>query len=73
MKQTKEQEHEINENGIKPNDENVHAILALKSPNNTKEWKVFVSAIQFLAKLESKLSETNGWTYLYFLNNEPWK
>ena len=36
MKETKWLGHEINENGIKPNEEKVEAILKLKPPENTK-------------------------------------
>ena len=39
MSQTKWLGHEIDENGIKPNEENVKAILQLKPPEITKELK----------------------------------
>ena len=47
--------HEINENGIKPNEEKVEAILKLKPPENTKELKLFLEAIQYMAKYLPKL------------------
>ena len=48
MKQTKWLGHQIDENRIKPNEEKVEAILKLKPPNNTKELKSFLGAIQYL-------------------------
>ena len=42
--------HEIDENGIKPNKEKVKAILELKHPENPKQLKSFLGAIQYLAK-----------------------
>ena len=47
----------IDENGLKPNEEKVEAISKLKSPKNTNELKSFLGAIQYMAKLLSKLSE----------------
>ena len=57
MKQTKWLGHEIDENGIKPNDEKVEAILKLNPPENTKELKSILGAIQYMAKFLPKLSE----------------
>ena len=57
LKETKWLGHEINENGIKPNDEKVEAILKLKQPENTKDLKSFLGAIQYMAKFLPKLSE----------------
>ena len=57
MKRTKWRRHELDENGRKPNEEKREAILKLKSPNNTKEWKSFLCAIQFLANSLPKFSE----------------
>ena len=57
MKQTKWLGHEIDENGIKPNEEKVEAILKLNPPENTKELKSFLGAIQYMAKYLVKLSE----------------
>ena len=45
LKRTKWLGHEINENGIKPNEEKVEAIQKLKSPINTIELKSFLGAI----------------------------
>ena len=41
--------HEIDENGIKPNEEKIEAILKLEPPKNTKELKSFLGAIQYMA------------------------
>ena len=38
--------HEIDETGIKPNKEKVKAILELKHPENQKQLKSFLGAIQ---------------------------
>ena len=39
MNQTEWLGHQIDENGIKPNEEKVEAILKMKSPNNTKGFR----------------------------------
>ena len=57
MIETKWLGHEINENGIKPNEEKVEAIIELKAPENTKDLKSFLGAIQYMAKFLSKLLE----------------
>ena len=62
MKHTKRLGHEIDENGISPNEEKVEAILKLKSPNNTKKFKPFLGAIQNTAKFPLKLSKKNRLT-----------
>ena len=49
--------HEIDENGIKPNDEKIEAIQKLKPPENTKELKSFLGTIKYMAKFLPKLSE----------------
>ena len=49
--------HEIDKNGIKPNEEKVEAILKLEPAKNTKELKSFLGAIQHMAKFLPKLSE----------------
>ena len=49
--------HEIDEMGIKPNKEKVKAILELKHPENRKQLKSFLGAIQYLAKFLPRLSE----------------
>ena len=43
--------------GIKPNKENVKTILELKHPENQKQLKSFLGAIQYLAKFLPRLSE----------------
>ena len=74
MKQTKWLGHEIDENGMKPNEEKVEAIKwKLKSPNNTKELKSFLGAIQYLAKFLPKRSETTDRLRKLPKKNGPWK
>ena len=46
MNRTKWLGHEIDENGIKPNEEEVEAILKLNPQENTEELKSFLEAIQ---------------------------
>ena len=65
--------HEIDENGIKPNEEKVEAILKLKPPENTKELKSFLGAIQYMAKFLPKLSEQTDRLRKLLKKNEPWK
>ena len=65
--------HEIDDNGIKPNEEKVEAILKLKSPENTKELKSFLGAIQYVAKFLPKLSEQTDRLRNLLKKNEPWK
>ena len=50
LNRTKWLGHEIDETGIKPNKEKVKAILELKHPDNQKQLKSFLGAIQYLAK-----------------------
>ena len=57
LNKTKWLGHEIDEMGIKPNKEKVKAILELKHPENQKQLKSFLGAIQYLAKLLPRLSE----------------
>ena len=73
MKGTKWLGHEINENGIKPNEEKVEAILKLKAPENTKDIKSFLGAIQYMAKFLPKLSERTDRLRKLLKKNEPWK
>ena len=64
--------HEIDENGIKSNEEKVEAILRLKPPENTKELKSFLGAIQYMAKFLPKLSERTDKLRKLLKKNEPW-
>ena len=57
MNRTKWLGHEIDDNGIKPNEEKIEAIQKLNPPKNTKELKSFLGAIQYMAKFLPKLSE----------------
>ena len=65
--------HEIDENGIKPNEEKIEAIQKLKPPENTKELKSFLGAIQYMAKFLPKLSEQTDRLRNLLKKNEPWK
>ena len=57
LNKTKWLGHEIDETGIKLNTEKVKAILDLKPPENQKQLKSFLGAIQYLAKFIPRLSE----------------
>ena len=48
--------HEIDEDGIKSNKEKVEATLDLKHPENPKQLKSFLGAIQHLAKFLPRLT-----------------
>ena len=72
MKQTKWLGHEIHENGIKPNEKKVEAILKLNPPENTKELKSFLGAIQYMAKYLPKLSESTDRLRKLLKKNETW-
>ena len=72
MKQTKWLGHEIDENGIKPNEEKVEAILKLNPPKNTKELKSFLGAIQYITKYLPKLSERTDRLRILLKKNETW-
>ena len=63
--------HEIDENGIKPNEEKIEAIQKLKSPENTKELKSFLGSIQYMAKFLPKLSEQTDRLRKLLKKNEP--
>ena len=57
MNQTKWLGHEIEENGIKPNEEKVEAILKPNPSKKTEELKSFLGATQYMAKVIPKFSE----------------
>ena len=65
--------HEIDENGIRPNKENVKAILELKHPENPKQLKSFLGAIQYLAKFLPKLSERTDRLRKLLKKNTEWR
>ena len=65
--------HEIDENGIKPNKEKVEAILELKHPENPKQLKSFLGAIQYLAKFLPKLSERTDRLRKLLKKNTEWR
>ena len=64
---------QIDENGNKPNEEKVEAILKLKPPENTKELKSFPGAIQYMANYLPKLSERTDRLRKLLKKNEQWK
>ena len=72
MIETKWLGHEINENGIKPNEEKVEAIIKLKAPENTKDLKSFLGAIQYMAKFLPKLSDQTDRLRKLLKMSEPW-
>ena len=72
MKLTKWLGHETDENGIKPNGEKVEAIFKTNPPENTKELKSFLGAIQYMAKVISKLSERTDRDRKFIKKNETW-
>ena len=72
MNETKWLGHEINENGIKPNEEKVEAIIKLKAPENTKDLKSFLGAIQYMEKFLPKLSEQTDRLRKLLKKKEPW-
>ena len=65
--------HEIDETGIKPNKENVKAILELKHPENPKQLKSFLGAKQYLAKFLPKLSERTDRLRKLLKKNTEWR
>ena len=65
--------HEIDENGIRPNKEKVKAILELKHPENPKQLKSFLGAIQYLAKFLPKLSERTDRLRKLLKKNTEWR
>ena len=62
--------HEIDENGIKPNEEKIEAIQKLKPSEDTKELKSFLGAKQYMAKFLPKLLEQTD-RLRNLLENEP--
>ena len=73
VNETKWLGHEINENGRKPNKEKVEIKLKLKTPENTKDLKSFLGAIQYMAKFLPKLSERTEQLRKLLKKNESWK
>ena len=56
MSKTKPLGHEIDENGIKLNEENVEANRQIQPPEETKNLKSILGATQFMKNSLSKLS-----------------
>ena len=65
--------HEIDEDGIKPNKEKVKAILDLKHPENQKQLKSFLEAIQYSAKVLPRPSERTNKLRKLLKKNTEWK
>ena len=57
LNKTKWLGHKIDETGIELNPEKVTAILELKHPENQKQLKSFLDAMQYLAKFTPRLSK----------------
>ena len=72
INETKWLGQEINENGIKPSEEKVEAIIKLKAPENTKNLKSFLGAIQYMANFLLKHSEQTDRLRKLLKKNEPW-
>ena len=64
--------HEIDENGIKPNEEKIEAKQNIKPPENTKELNSFLGAIQYMAKCLPKLSKQTDQLRKLLKKDEPW-
>ena len=73
MNKTKWLGHKIDENDIKSNQEKVETIVKLKPPENTKELRSFLGAIQYMAKLLPKVSELRDRLRKLLKKDEPWK
>ena len=65
--------HEIDEDGIKPNEEKIKAILDLKHPENQKQLKSFLGAIHYLAKFLPRLSKRTEKLRKLLKENTEWK
>ena len=65
--------HEMDKNGIKPNEEKVEAFLKLNPPENTKELKSFLGAIQYMVKFLPKLSQRTDRLRKLLKKKEKWK
>ena len=63
---------EVDENGIKPNEKKVEAISKLNQPENTKDLKSFLGAIQYMAKFLPKFSERTNRLRKLLKKNETW-
>ena len=72
MNRTKWLGHEIDENGIKPNEEKIETKLKLNPPENTKELKSYLGAIQYMAKFLPKFLEQTDRLKKFLKKNEPW-
>ena len=72
MKRTKWLDHEIDENGIQPNEEKVKAILKLNPPEITKVLKSFLGTIQNMEKFLPKHLERTGRLGKLLKKNETW-
>ena len=63
---------EIDENGIKPNEDKVEAIFKLNPPENTKKLISILRAMQCLAKFLPKLLERTDRLRKLLKKNETW-
>ena len=65
--------HEIAEGGIKPNKEEVKAILELKYQENPKQLKSFLEGIQYLENFLPRLSERTDRLRKLLKKNTEWR
>ena len=65
--------HEIDEDEIKPNKENVKAILELKHPENPKQLKCFLGVKPYLTKFLRRLSERTDRLRKLLKKNTEWR
>ena len=65
--------HEIAEDGTKLNNEKLKRILKLKNPENRKQLKSFLGAIQYLVKFPPRLSERTDRLRQLLKQNIEWK
>ena len=72
MNKTKWLGHEMNENGIRPIEEKVEAMLNLKSPKNTRDLESVLGAIQYVEKFLPNLSEQTDQLRKILKKNESW-
>ena len=63
----------LNETGFKPNKENVEAIVDLKYPENRKEIKFFLGAIQYLANFLLRISKRTERLRRLLKKDSKWK
>ena len=71
MNKTKSLGHEKDENSKKSKEEKVETIVKLNLPENSKELKSFLGAIQYMVKFLPKLSKQADRLRKLLKKNEP--